>query len=243
MKRLEGLDLQKNNLSDPIPSFFGQLQSLKWLNLSNNDLSGTVPPCLANIVPTLKFLALQKNPLLQSVPKTTLKDEEIKEYINFMERGDVMPFLTAGIAHATASASTASPFFNHLVHEYINDLIMSFLDPIHCPIAEKFALLVTWAMMKGDELEQELSDWCEGCPSDLAQLTQGHVHPSEWKGITIASTDNRGGRVVGVHWVSESLTGPICDKLGQLTGLTQLNLYDNYLSGPIPSAIGRLTSL
>ena len=61
---------------------------------------------------------------------------------------------------------------------------------------------------------------------------------SSWYGITI--TDQR---VTGVYMNQNNLTGLIPAEIGDLTGLTVLNLNRNQLSGTIPAAIGNLIKL
>ena len=56
LKYLEHLNLQGNNFSS-IPSFFGALTRLTYLNLETNPLSGTLPSQLGNLT-SLSFLAL-----------------------------------------------------------------------------------------------------------------------------------------------------------------------------------------
>ncbi|KAK4487071.1 hypothetical protein RD792_006386 [Penstemon davidsonii] len=43
MKSVESLDLSNNNLSGTIPSSLSDLSSISYLNLSNNNLSGKIP--------------------------------------------------------------------------------------------------------------------------------------------------------------------------------------------------------
>ena len=62
---------------------------------------------------------------------------------------------------------------------------------------------------------------------------------SSWYGVTI-STDHR---VVGLELYNNNLTGNIPTELGNLTKLTRLNLARNQLTGTIPAALGKLTNL
>ena len=60
----------------------------------------------------------------------------------------------------------------------------------------------------------------------------------EWQGVTVGD-----GRVTGVNLVRNQLSGPIPSELGKLSSLAQLNLSDNHLSGPIPTELGNLLGL
>ncbi|MFC1547459.1 hypothetical protein ACFL5M_02910, partial [Candidatus Neomarinimicrobiota bacterium] len=59
-----------------------------------------------------------------------------------------------------------------------------------------------------------------------------------WYGVTVS-----GGRVTKLHLFQNLLTGPLPTEIGDLTGLTWLYLANNQLSGPIPASIGNLTGL
>ena len=49
LSNLEGLDLSNNQLSGSIPSSLGNLSNLEGLDLSNNQLSGSIPSSLGNL--------------------------------------------------------------------------------------------------------------------------------------------------------------------------------------------------
>lgn len=67
---------------------------------------------------------------------------------------------------------------------------------------------------------------------------QSGAKVSSWSGVTIS-----GNRVVSLVLSSNNLTGTLPASIGNLTGLTQLNLGSNNLSGSIPSTIGNLVNL
>ena len=60
-----------------------------------------------------------------------------------------------------------------------------------------------------------------------------------WYGVTT----NADGRVTWLDLPRNALTGPIPDALGNLSSLTTLDLYENELTGPIPDALGNLSNL
>ena len=61
---------------------------------------------------------------------------------------------------------------------------------------------------------------------------------SSWYGITVT-----GNRVTTVFIYNNNMTGPIPSSIGNLTALTILKLYTNHLNGAIPSSIGNLVNL
>lgn len=64
---MEVLDLSNNGLSGPIPPELGNLSGLAVLNLSNNGVSGPIPPELGNL-PVLRELVLYDNLLNGTIP-------------------------------------------------------------------------------------------------------------------------------------------------------------------------------
>ncbi|AEE85494.1 receptor-like protein kinase 5 precursor (RLK5) [Arabidopsis thaliana] len=60
LPNLKFLEISGNNLSDTIPSSFGEFRKLESLNLAGNFLSGTIPASLGNVT-TLKELKLAYN--------------------------------------------------------------------------------------------------------------------------------------------------------------------------------------
>ncbi len=66
---VEEIDLSENNLNGTIPPELGNLTTLKHLDLSSNQLSGPIPPELGNLT-TLKHLDLHYNQLWGCIPKS-----------------------------------------------------------------------------------------------------------------------------------------------------------------------------
>uniref|UniRef100_A0A1S4AFK6 Probably inactive leucine-rich repeat receptor-like protein kinase At3g28040 n=1 Tax=Nicotiana tabacum TaxID=4097 RepID=A0A1S4AFK6_TOBAC len=63
------LFLSNNDLSEEIPSYVCNLDSLRVLDLAKNNLIGEIPQCLANIS-TLEVLDMHQNNLSGTIPKT-----------------------------------------------------------------------------------------------------------------------------------------------------------------------------
>ena len=55
MNNLLFLELANNNLSGTVPSSFGDLSQLRFLDLSNNQLVGPIPVELKNLVNIYRF--------------------------------------------------------------------------------------------------------------------------------------------------------------------------------------------
>ncbi len=80
LEHLQFLDLSENNLSDSLPEIFGSLRNLEVLNLSDNQLTGAVPYSVTAL-PKLKELRLNRNQLTV-LPDTTFSDTLILEVLD-----------------------------------------------------------------------------------------------------------------------------------------------------------------
>ena len=69
----------------------------------------------------------------------------------------------------------------------------------------------------------------------------GQLPIADWEGVEISETPLQ--RVSAVKLRGKSLAGSIPRSLGNLTGLTKLDLFDNDITGAIPTEIGNLTAL
>ena len=61
MKRLEQLDLSRNNLDGLLPACFGNLSSLQLLDVSYNELTGSIASGPLTSLKFLKYLSLSSN--------------------------------------------------------------------------------------------------------------------------------------------------------------------------------------
>ena len=68
LTNLSWVELNNNQLSGSIPPELGQLTRLNWLNLSKNQLSGTVPSQLLEVNRRMRIMDLSNNLLTGEVP-------------------------------------------------------------------------------------------------------------------------------------------------------------------------------
>ncbi|KAI5554392.1 hypothetical protein BDE02_19G009500 [Populus trichocarpa] len=76
--KLELLSIGVNNLTGKIPSYLGNITTLRSLNIQNNMFSGTVPPELGGLV-NLENLTLSANNLTGELPQALTKLTGLKE--------------------------------------------------------------------------------------------------------------------------------------------------------------------
>ncbi|XP_028056152.1 receptor-like protein 7 [Camellia sinensis] len=63
-------DVSNNKLNGEIPAEFCSATSLNWLDLSDNNLGGKIPPCLGNLSKSLSVLNLRGNNFQGTIPQT-----------------------------------------------------------------------------------------------------------------------------------------------------------------------------
>jgi Leucine-rich repeat (LRR) protein len=77
--------ISSNSLTGNIPELFCNLSSLEFLDLANNNLSGSLPQCLDNFGASLLVLDLQKNKFQGSIPDTWIRRSQDLSIINFSQ--------------------------------------------------------------------------------------------------------------------------------------------------------------
>ncbi|KAM7481586.1 hypothetical protein LguiB_006169 [Lonicera macranthoides] len=82
IKYINVLDLRQNILQGPLPSTLCDLTLLEFLDLSHNNLSGAILPCLGRFSGSLSVLNLEDNNFHGTIPITFAK-RNIFEYLNF----------------------------------------------------------------------------------------------------------------------------------------------------------------
>ncbi len=106
-------------------------------------------------------------------------------------------------------------------------LFSFFPPPLHAQSvseSDSLALVALYNSTNGDEWTRN-DNWLE-------------EPVSSWYGVTVVN-----GRVNKIHLGNNNLEGNIPNQIGDLTGLTDLNLWRNKLFGNIPASIGNLTNL
>jgi Leucine-rich repeat (LRR) protein len=93
------------------------------------------------------------------------------------------------------------------------------------PVSDSLALVALYDSTDGPDWSVN-SNWLTAQPV------------SDWYGIIVTS-----GRVSSIVLNSNNLSGSLPAEIGDLTGLTDLQLFNNHLSGTLPPAIGNLTKL
>ena len=215
------LRLPRNNLTGTIPPELGNLVNLKELYLGSNDLTGPIPPELGSLV-NLKILFLYFNNLTGPIPP------ELGNLVNLEELHLSSNRLTGPIPPELGNLTKLTGLFL-----YFNNLT----GPIP-PWLGNLTSLRT-------QLNLGQNGFTGPIPPELGNLTSlGELNlPDNHLSGRVPPELGNLTSLRALRLQSNDFSGPIPPELASLARLTQLSLSDNILSGPIPSEFGNLTRL
>ena len=208
--RVTSLNLSYNQLSGSIPPELGSLANLQWLYLNGNQLSGSIPPELGN---------------LSKLQEIWLSDNQ----------------LTGCIPNALLNVSS---------HD-LAQLGLSFCSSVASNPADRAALEALYESTDGENWysngnwgndDQPLQLW-HGVTTDTdGRVTGLSLNFNQLNGAIPAELGNL-TNLTSLYLSNNQLSGNIPPELGNLTNLTELGLSNNQLSGNIPPELGNLTNL
>ncbi|XP_058082392.1 MDIS1-interacting receptor like kinase 2-like [Magnolia sinica] len=214
------LNLSGNNLTGTIPARIGTLYKLTSLNLSANNLSGSMPLEIGNLV-NLNELDLSINHLDGSIPSTL--GNLTKLTILLLDQNQISGSIPPQIGNLQdlVQLSLYENNLNGSIPPALGNLsslvVLHIYDnQISGSIPPKIGNLVNLK-----ELSMYRNLLRGYIPCTLGNLTM----------LTILSLDEN------------MISGPIPAELGNLENLVRLSLSNNSLTDPIPPALGKLTKL
>ncbi len=214
------LDLSANNLSGTIPQELGDLVSLDGLFLYNNQMSGPIPPELGALV-NLQYLYLYNNQLSDPIPPElgSLANLQNLYLYNNLLSGPIPPEL----------GQLANLKFLYLYNNLLNGPIPPELGGL-----VSLQYLYIYNNLLSGPIPPELGD--------LANLYGLHIYNNQLSGPIPPELGNLAS-LVALNLHDNVLSGAIPPKLGGLAKLQNLYLYNNKLSGQIPAELGGLVNL
>ncbi len=242
--RVSELELSNNNLTGSIPAELGNLSNLERLYLDQNQLTGTILSQLGNLS-SLRVLRLRQNQLTGAIP-SELGNLSSLRVLHLSQNQ-----LTGAIPSELGNLSSLRQLYlnrNQLTGTIpaqlgsLSNLERLYLDRNQLtgtiPTELESLTSLEWLYLWGNELTGAI-------PSELGNLSNLERLYLSRNQLTGAIPTQLGSltSLRQLYLNRNQLTGTIPAQLGSLTSLRQLYLNRNQLTGTIPAQLGSLTSL
>ncbi|KAF6998983.1 hypothetical protein CFC21_015055 [Triticum aestivum] len=269
--KLTVVDLQKNSFTGPIPHFH-TVATLKFLCLTENFLSGSIPPSLGN-VSSLSSIFLGQNRLSGLIPETLSHITKLLELdLSFNSLSGSVPSsiynMTSLRYFSVGSNTLVGQIPSHIGYSLsnlqllilgsnrlkglipaslANMLNLQILDlsnnSLHGSVPSLGSLANLHELDLGSNL-LEAHDWSFlTYLANCTQLTKLSLKGNVLNGSLPISIVNLSRRLEYLSLGSNQISGSIPVEIGNLVNLFSLGMESNFLSGSIPSSIGKLRNL
>ena len=220
LHNLEFLDLSINRLTGGIPPELGDLHNLRTLRLSANQLTGGIPPELGDPHSPLRTLDLSENLLTGSMPPQLGSLDSLSELrveYNQLEGRLPAPFLALGKLHTFRFQFNTSLCFPRTSGFVAWRRNLRSVEGPWCGESDRRVLEALYEAAGGADWNNS-GGWLVGDDLDA------------WYGVRADSF----GYVVEIDLEDNGLKGKIPFEVGDLEGLTKLEVGANDLVGPLP---------
>ncbi|OMO85484.1 hypothetical protein CCACVL1_10156 [Corchorus capsularis] len=225
--------VSNNSLSGEIPPILCNLSSLLALDLSNNNLTGTLPQCLDTLSNSLKVLNLRSNHFSGDIPWSFSKSCAL--WMVDLSHNQLQGTIPRSLAHCTMLESL------NLGKNLINDTFPSWLGTL-----PRLKVLILRANELGGSMDQKpqaKSDFSKLQVIDLSENSLRGELPSDyfkiWNAMQFSNSDSSSPYMNA----NTSFQGEIPETIGSLKLIRILNLSNNNLNGHILPSLGYITNL
>nr|XP_027090152.1 MDIS1-interacting receptor like kinase 2-like [Coffea arabica] len=239
------LNLTNSSINGTLYNFpFSSLPNLEYVDLTLNDLSGSIPPQIGNLSKLL-YLDLQRNLFSNTIPREIGRLKNLQTlHLNANELNGSIPEeigqlrSLSDLALATNDLDGPIPAslgnLKNLTYLYFYDNLLS------GPIPPELGLL--YNLVELYLYRNQLPGPIPPSFGNLNKLEVLHLYSNKLTGLIPPEI----GNLTSLHSLSlfsNSISGSIPPSLGNLASLTLLHLYGNQLSGSIPKELGNLKLL
>ena len=255
-ERVTRLELWLWGLTGEIPAELGNLSNLETLNLSGNQLAGDIPTELGSLS-NLETLVLSDNQLTGEIPTElgSLSNLETLDLVGNQLTGEI-PTELGSLSNLERLGLSGNQLTGEIPHSLTGlTLLAGFVfhnnSGLCAPVDEAFQ---TWlqsvSTVRGSSCAPMDSAEDRAALVELYNATGGASWTNntnwlsdrpirEWYGVS----NDPDGRVSQLWLYNNQLTGEIPTELGSLSNLEWLGLSRNQLTGEIPRELGSLSNL
>ncbi|XP_037455346.1 receptor-like protein EIX1 [Triticum dicoccoides] len=236
---ITNLSLRNNNLSGAFPLLLQKCTRLIFLDLSNNQFSGTLPAWIGEKLLSLSFLRLRSNMFHGHIPVELTKLVNL-QYLD-LAYNNISGSIPRSIGNCTGMTQTRGNSDNL---RYAFNYISGIDDNLLVVYTENFTVL-----MKGQErlytgeiiymvnLDLSCNNLTGEIPEEISTLIELKNLNLSWNNFNGKIPENVGAlmQVESLDLSHNGLSGEIPSSLSALTSLSRLNLSYNNLRGKIPT--------
>ncbi|MED6185033.1 hypothetical protein PIB30_053116 [Stylosanthes scabra] len=249
---LQNLVVTGSSLTGEISTQICNLKSLVYLELSDNNLSGTIPSCLGSLSKSLQVLFLNGNKLVGSIPQTymtgcaiglidfsnnSLQGELPRAMVNCImlkaldvshnQINDSFPFWLGALPELEIIALRYNRFYGAI----------DCPSPAICPFPKLHVLDLSHNMFSGKLTSETVRNWKCMMASSNSQLQN-----DEWN-LHFAGKDWFSRIYYSFSMSNKGVTMDYTSALQQFYSKVAIDISCNRISGEIPVAMGELKSL
>ncbi|KAL0456544.1 UNVERIFIED_CONTAM: putative LRR receptor-like serine/threonine-protein kinase [Sesamum latifolium] len=246
--KLKALGLGDNDLSGPIPPSLGNLTSLFLLSLRFCRLTGEIPESLTQLH-SLTYLILGQNNLTGIIPSGlfNISTLDTVEVLYNRLQGSIpdtigltlpnLKFFQIGYNKLSGAIPTSLSNASSLEQLQLTDNLFTGPIPSLGRLSHLRGLYVAYNRIKDDiNFISSLTN--------CTNLQKLNIYENPLLGGSLPlSIANLSSHLADLVMSRTQVHGKIPLGIGNLLGLTRLELFDNNLEGPIPSDMGKLSSL
>ena len=229
LDQLAILALYDNQLTGAIPPELANLSELSSLSLGGNQLSGEIPDWLGGL-DQLVFLSINDNQLTGTIPPELGNLHQLGTL--WLHNNNLTGTIPPELSNLIPSLEELFLGGNQLTGcspQVLRGVGANDFDELGLPFCENAdleALIAFYNATDGDHW-QDSTNWLTAAPF------------SEWHGVST----NYEGRVVSLDLEYNSLSGAVPPEIGGLINLSHLYLGSYQLTGTLPPEMGNLTRL
>ncbi|KZV37202.1 inactive leucine-rich repeat receptor-like protein kinase [Dorcoceras hygrometricum] len=215
---IQTIDLSNNQFIGEIPPTLSSCFSLRYLNLSNNNLTGVIQ---AGPLPVLETLDLSNNMLSGKIPQ----DMGLYSGLKFLDLGGN---LLVGELHDSISNMTRLEFLTLASNQLSGEI------PRNLGIMKN----LRWIYLGYNNFSGEI-------PKEIGELPFLNHLDLVYNNLT-GEIPSSLGNLTNLEYLFlyfNKLTGPIPDRIFELKKLVSLDLSDNSLTGELPDSLNNCKSL